>query len=304
MPQHPDAGHMNQYCSEIVPGMLIRIGVDEREAGRVAADIRLRAESAAHLNQEELEIIAAPFFEESFDHDPTHAPEWLKAITTLVVRNSLLEEVHAHGPVNSGGIKAITEYGLGPLSHFIAARRRESYSPHPQDDPFAALHERHPRAWACLAALRASLNEGGGRVGFRPPMAPIPTPPSSAEVVQAPAGAPLEGFDSIVLSGIDPRIDQSALAYFTGESVLLGVSALSRIARHSGKLMRILEFLLAHDSRIITTNHLLTSREVYTRKKQLIKPDSLEPIAGIRRLEGLSGSHLKTTKSYLAQLHA
>lgn len=308
MSDGPDPDQMNRFCGEIVPGMLIQCGVDEQEAGRVAADIRLRAEAATHLNQERLEILAAPFFEESFDHQPTDAPQWLKAITTLVVRNSLLEEVHAHGPVNSGGIQAITTFGLGPLSHLIAAaRRRESHSPIPEeDDPFAMLHEHYPRAWACLAALRDSLNEGGGRVGFRLPTAPIPKPPSPAEIVEAPAAEsftpPIEGFDAVVLSGIDPRIDQSALTYFTGESVLLGVSALSRIARHSGKLMRILDYLLAHDSRVITTNHLLTSREVYTRRAQLVKPDSMRPVSGIHRMEGISGAHLKTVKSYIAQL--
>lgn len=56
-------------------------------------------------------------------HEPDEAPAWMKAITTLVIRNSQLEDLHANGPVNAGGITAVTTYGLGPLSHLIAARR-------------------------------------------------------------------------------------------------------------------------------------------------------------------------------------
>jgi hypothetical protein len=68
-------------------------------------------------------MLAAPFFEEAFNHDPDEAPAWLKAITTLVIRNSRLEELHANGPVESGGIKAVTTYGLAPLSHLISLPR-------------------------------------------------------------------------------------------------------------------------------------------------------------------------------------
>lgn len=77
---------------------------------------------------------------------------------------------------------------------------------------------------------------------------------------------------------------------------MLGVSSLSRISRNSRKQLRVLEFLLAHKARILTTNYLLTSKEVWVRRHDLVKPDSESPMNGFRDLSGLSGSHRKTVE--------
>jgi hypothetical protein len=76
----------------------------------------------------------------------------MKAITTLVIRNSQLEDLHASGPVNAGGITAITTSGLGPLSHLIAAGRRNPLPAGPAGDPFEGL---------------AALTRGRGRASLR-----------------------------------------------------------------------------------------------------------------------------------------
>ena len=126
MSNDPDPRRMDRFCEELLPGMLIEVGkVSAPDAAAVASDVRLRAEAVAHLDQATREILAAPFFEDSFTHDPADASPWMKALTTLVVRNSRLEELHSNGPVESGGVKGITTYALAPLSHLFAARRRE-----------------------------------------------------------------------------------------------------------------------------------------------------------------------------------
>ena len=214
MADDPDPGHMIRFCREILPGMLVEAcGVAATDARRVANDVLLRAEAAARLDPVSREVLAAPFYEESFSHEPDEAPAWLKAITTLVIRNSYLEEVHANGPVTSGGITGITSYGLGPLSHFIAARRRRRPLMDSRDDPFAGLAELYPRAWECLSALRTSLNCGGGRVGYKQSEAPIPGLPDISEVTEAAPADHLEmlpeDFKGVIFSGIDPRFDRS-----------------------------------------------------------------------------------------------
>lgn len=77
-------------------------GVAAPEARLVAADLLCRAKAAARLGRDSREILAAPFFEESFSHQPDETSAWLKAITTLVIRNSRPEDLHAGGPVNEG----------------------------------------------------------------------------------------------------------------------------------------------------------------------------------------------------------
>jgi hypothetical protein len=307
MADDPDPGHMVQFCREILPEMLFEAcGVAAPDASRVAKNILLRAEAAARLDRASCEILAAPFFEESFGHEPNEASAWMKAITTLVIRNSQLEDLHANGPVNDGGITAVTTYGLGPLSHLIAARRRRPLLDGRQCDPFAGLAGAYPRAWACLDALRTSLNSGGGRVGYRLPEAPPPELPDATEVIEAQAGdhleMPSDAFTGVVFSGIDPRFDQNAVRWLKAaenEELMLGLSSLSRISRNSRKLLRVLEFLLAHQARVLTTNYLLTCKEVWVRRHELVKPDSEHPMNGFHNLSGLSGSYRKTVESYI-----
>jgi hypothetical protein len=233
----------------------------------------------------------------------------MKAITTLVIRNSELEELHANGPVNAGGITAVTTYGLGPLSHLVAARRRHPLPAATPDDPFADLASAYPCAWACLDALRTSLIGGGGRVGYRPPEATLPELPDATEVIDAqPADhleMPSDAFTGVVFSGIDPRFDQTALRWLKAaenEELILGLSSLSRISRNSRKLLRVLEFLLAHQARVVTTNYLLTCKGVWVRRHELVKPESERPMNGFGNLSGLSGSHRKTVESYIHQV--
>src|SRR6266851_6606070 len=93
MADDPDPGHMARFCGEILPEMLVEAcGVAAPAAICAAGDVLLRAEAAARLDRASCEILAAPFFEESFSNEPDEAPVWMKAITTLVIRNSQLEE--------------------------------------------------------------------------------------------------------------------------------------------------------------------------------------------------------------------
>jgi len=306
----PDPRLMARFCREILPEMLTgACGVAVPDARPAAEDVLCRAEAAARLDRDSCEILAAPFFEESFSHEPDGASAWMKAITTLVIRNSQLEELHASGPVNAGGVTAITTSGLGPLSHLITARRRCPLPAGPADDPFAGLAAAYPRAWSCFAALRTALVSGGGRVGYRPPRAPLPALPEESEVVDAPKAEhvelPSDAFTAVVLSGIDPRFDQNALqllrAADSGELVI-ALSGLSRISRNSRKLLRVVEFLLARRATVLTTNYLLTCKEVSVRRRELVKPDSVRPMDGFQDTSGLAGSHRKTVDAYVRQV--
>jgi hypothetical protein len=310
MTDDPDPGHMARFCHEALPRILAEVcGVAAPDVGPVAEDILSRAEAAASLDSDRREILAAPSFEESITHEPDEGSPWMKAITTLVIRNSQLEELHVNGLVDAGGIAAITTYGLGPLSHLIAARRRHPLPASTADDPFGGLADACPRAWACLDALRTALTSGGGRIGYRLPEAPLPSLPDATEMIDArPAdsvGMPSDASTAVVLSGIDPRFDQNTLQWLkeaeSGE-LTLAVSSLSRISRNSGKLLRVLEFLLARYARVLTTNYLLTCKGVWVRRRELVKPDSVRPMAGFGNTNGLSGSHRKTLEAYVQQV--
>jgi hypothetical protein len=74
------------------------------------------------------------------------------------------------------------------------------------------------------------------------------------------------------------------------DGFILGLARLSRIARNSHKLLRMLEFLLARQARVLRTNYLLTCQEAWVRRRELVN------------MMGISGSHRKTLESYLDQV--
>jgi hypothetical protein len=304
MAEEPDPEHMMRFCREVLPGMLTEAcGVTEAEAVRAVTDILSRAEAAARLDLDSRRLLAAPFFEASFWHDPDDALPWMKAFTTLVVRNSYLEELHANGPVNSEDIKAVTTLASGPLSHLLAGRQRQPVAPDAADDPFVGLKDEYPRAWACPQALRDSLLVGGGRSGYVIPRVPCPRLPDASELTEAETDesreSVLPGHATVVFSGIDQEAIGTLQRAAQGEGLILATSSLSRLSRNSRKLLRVLEFLLAHRAKILTTNYLLTSKEVWVRHRHPVRPDSDHPLVGLHDQAGLRGAHRKTVETYL-----
>jgi hypothetical protein len=167
-------------------------GVAASDARLVVEDVLCRAEAAARLDRDSCEILAASFFEESFSHKLDGASPWMKAITTPVIRNSRLEDLHASGPVDAGSITAITASGLGPLSHLIAARRRRPRPAGPAGDrgrwpAGTRVHGRvSPRCGPVLIG-------GGGRVDYQLPEALMPGLPEPGDVIDTPPVAQRPG---------------------------------------------------------------------------------------------------------------
>jgi hypothetical protein len=294
----PDPTLMVKYCYQVLPDMLTRAcAVDAELARRIGADVLHRAEALAALPQREQDVLIAPFVEEVFDHEPAGSSLDLNAKVTLVVRNSLLEQAHYDGPLH-GGIVPATQNAAGPLSHLLAARRRQPVDL-PGPNPFAGLAERYPRAWACLDALTDTFADGG-RGPLRLPAAPIPDPPAGDEVVTAPP----DDDGSTLFSAIDPRFDQGLvdlLEKAAEGNFLLCTSALSRYSRNSEKLHRILEFLLAHGATVLTTNYLIRPADVWVRRGAFVKPDSSKPCAGMLDTRGLAGTHRKVAETVARQ---
>jgi hypothetical protein len=142
----------------------------------------------------------------------------------------------------------------------------------------------------------------GGRQALRLPAAPVPDLPAGGELAEASPSASDETLT--VFSAIDPRFDQNLIGLLSraaaGE-MLLVTSALSRYSRNSEKLHRILEFLLAHEATILTTNYLIRPTDVWVRRGALVKPDSKQPYAGVVNTRGLAGTHRKLAERIAAQ---
>ena len=298
----PDPGHFERFCRVIVPGVLTdACHVDDELAAQVGESILTRAESYAALDDPTRDVLISPFAEEVVGYEPADVSLELKGAVAVVVRSSLLEEAHSHGPVEGSGIKGITTMAAAPLSHFLAARRR-----HPvpvEDNQFADLAYAYPRAWACLGAVVHAYGAGGGRWPYRAPSAPVPElPVAEVEALRAENNE-----NAVVLSGIDTRFDQLSVQRMRegaeGDAVWLTAS-LSRISRHLGKLLRAMEFLLAHDVPILTANYLLRSHDVWVRRGELAPVRQEDLLAAWRVSRGLSGAHRATVAQVVEQLEA
>ena len=298
----PDPGHFERFCNVVVPDLLTDVcHVSTELAAQIGEDILARAESYAMLDDTARNVLIAPFAEEVARYEPGSSLV-LKGAVAVVVRSSLLEEAHAHGPVEAGGIQAITTLAAAPLSHFLAARRRNPVTV--EHNLFADLADAWPRAWACLGAVAQAYGTGGGRWPYRVPAAPVPELPAAE--VEAPAADTRD--DAVILSGIDPRFDQEAVqrmreAAEPGDAVWLTAS-LSRISRHLGKLLQAVEYLLAHDVPILTANYLLRPRDVWVRRGQLATVDHEDPLAAWRAPRGLSGAHRAVAAQAVKQMEA
>ena len=298
----PDPGHFERFCNVVVPDLLTDVcHVSTELAAQIGEDILARAESYAMLEDTARNVLIAPFAEEVARYEPADSSLVLKGAVAVVVRSSLLEEAHAHGPVEAGGIQGITTLAAAPLSHFLAARRR---NPVPvEHNLFTDLADAWPRAWACLGATAQAYGAGGGRWPYRVPVAPVPELPAAE--VEAPAGT---RDDAVILSGIDPRFDQEAVqrmreAAEPGDAVWLTAS-LSRISRHLGKLLQAVEYLLAHDVPILTANYLLRPHEVWVRRGELATVDHEDPLAAWRASRGLSGAHRAVAAEAVKRMEA
>jgi hypothetical protein len=297
----PDPTVMTRFCQEVVPSMLTKgCGVNTTLAMAIGEEVLSRARSFAALADPVRDVLMAPFVEEVFDHEPPGATLEMKAAVTVVVRNSLLEEAHANGPLETGGIQAITTAATAPLSHLLAAGRRGRV----QVDGvnlFAGLPEAYPRAWACLTALADTIGPGG-RGTYRAPDAPTPTLPDPDEHIETPAAARDDRIS--VFNAIDPRFDRrltDLLHAAAFDDMVLMVSALSRISRNLDKLLHTLEFLIAHNATVLTTNYMIRTGDVWVRRGPLLKPISNDPGACLRHSTGLSGAHKRAYEQIAKQ---
>ncbi|MFE7541073.1 hypothetical protein [Streptomyces platensis] len=295
-----DTEFVSGFCRTTLPELLARAGLTDDEERTVVVDVIRRARMLAALPSEYTDVLATPFLEEVSQHRPLSAPVWLRAAVVVTVRNSKLEDFHAlGGPVRAADITAITEAATGPLRSFL-----EQPSTPVSANILADLDAAHPRAWACLTALSNVMESGtGGEDTYILPQAPPPELPGANEMFHAEASSvrPVAKGQSVVASGTDPRFDQ-ALMHLLGQvkeqpGFVVPLSALSRLSRNSGKQLRVLEFLLAHQATVVTTNYLLGPGIVGVRSRPMAKPDSYDLRRSMKQTRGLGPVHTELLKA-------
>ncbi|MFE9868372.1 recombinase family protein [Streptomyces sp. NPDC005506] len=143
----------------------------------------------------------------------------------------------------------------------------------------------------------------GGEHSYVLPQAPRPELPGAEEMfhAQASTAGPLAEAQVVVASGADPRFDQALMHLLrqvqSHPGLVVPLAALSRLSRNSAKQLRVLEFLLAHQATIVTTNCLLGPGVVGVRARPMAKPDSYDLRRSMKPTRGLGPTHTKLLKT-------
>jgi hypothetical protein len=301
-----DSVFIRDFCRTTLPELLTGAGVSATDAQTVAVDVIHRARMLAALPVAYFDVLITPFLEEVSQHRPLSAPAWLRAAVVVAVRNSRVEDFHAlDGPLGAADIAAITEAATAPLVELL-----EEPGQPVKNNVLAGLDTVYPRAWACLTALSDLMeSDNGGERAYEMPPAPRPQLPGPDETIHARESTtvkPVAGVQSVIASAIDPRFDQALLAMMRqvldGTAEVVPLSALSRLSRNSVKQLRVLEFLLAHQATVLTTNYLLAPGTVGVRTRPLVKPDSYNLRRSWKQLRGLGPAHTRWAKALRKQL--
>ncbi|MFI8281376.1 hypothetical protein ACIGBH_42365 [Streptomyces sp. NPDC085929] len=295
-----DTEFVDSFCRTTLPDLLARAGLTDSEAHSVVVDVIRRARMLAALPAEYADVLATPFLEEVSQHRPVTAPAWLRAAVVVAVRNSRLEDFYAMGgPLRTADIAAVTEAATQPLGTLL----EQPGKPVARND-LADLDTAYPRAWACLSAL-SNLMEApaGGEGTYTLPQAPQPELPGAEEMFTAQASSVqvIGDAQAVVASGTDPRFDQALVHLLrrvkSQPGFVVPLSALSRLSRNSTKQLRVLEFLLAHQATVVTTNYLLGPGIVGVRARPMVKPDSYDLRRSMKQTRGLGPAHTKLLKA-------
>jgi hypothetical protein len=232
-----------------VPDELISAPLDDVHA-------RLRA-LVARWGRPEVLPILAPYLDLAEWHEPTQVDVKVRALATLAVRNSRLEDLHAIEWVNPdrppvpGGTNAacirqsdwrvITQAAAFWFRELVWQPGDAELSP---DDPFAGFEQSFPTAWKAFEAL-AALKPGAEWNGELPPPAVLPTLPE----------------DEIRSETVRSVLDESGFLY---------APSLTHLSRDPRALFHIVDVVLAHGG-TIRTNNIYLSRELI-RREQLRSP--------------------------------
>jgi len=300
-----DSVFVREFCRSTLPELLTGAGLSDGDAHSVTVDVIRRARMLMALPVDYFDVLVTPFIEEVSQHRPLSAPAWLRAAVVVAVRNSRLEDFHAlGGPLRAADITSITEAATEPLAQLL----EEPAAP-VSNNTLAGLDARYPRAWACLTALSDLMaSDDDTERAYSMPQAPVPGLPGSHEKThaeQATGVKTLSAAQGVVASAIDPRFDQALLAMMQqvkdGNAEVVPLSALSRLSRNSDKQLRVLDFLLAHEGTVLTTNYLLNPGMVAVRTRPLVKPDSYNLRRTMKQLRGLGPTHTGLIKALRKQ---
>jgi hypothetical protein len=251
---------VDRYLDRVLTAWLDLRSVPREEYAPAVADVRTRLLALmARWGCPELGPLLGPYVEVADGNEPRDLPVRLRALVTVGVRNSALEDLHMADQIAQADWRVLTM----AAAHFFAALTRDERPDEVslREDPFAGLDAAYPCAHRAFAALYG-LGRGQAATWEMPAVPPLALPEGEVATKRAKRGED-------ILHAMDERIPKALADVLrsacTDPRVVLVFPSLKHLSRNPRKLFRIVETALTNGVTIVTQNVLLKPGRVQRR---------------------------------------
>jgi hypothetical protein len=265
---------VQEYTQSVLGPQLRSLGLSKRQWGIVVDDVTQRLESLlSHWTDEPFRrTLLVPGTEEASFWEPRTARLEIRSLVAVAVRNSLIEDLGASRPYFKvlQSVRPLLPDDRMPWITSEAVKYFDSADlDHLQieavPDVFGGLPGRFPRAWHVLSLLGAS------------PQSEIvcDLPAAESEPTDLPASRRNVEVQEVVVSGIDPRLDDQLQRILSlieaGELALFFAPSFKGITRNPEKLFAVIDCVLRLGGTVLTPNYLL-SPTYLAQRNPLLRP--------------------------------
>ena len=285
-PQAP-LGELTAELLGTIEPVLAHHGVPGDLRALVAADVTLRAGWLLGEHDTTRSVLLAPWLERAAFHLPAHTGVTARAEATAVVRNSVVEDLHAVGVLADG---VIVELTASAAVLFDRAPRPWDRAEHPLT---VTLRDRFPASWSALAALGAAWATGVHRLDYHVDDALPPAPLLAPDTFHAPAATgpvPADGRSGRSLR-LAPQMYHSLCAVLAGPGGRLTVGSLTQLGRGYLRLFGLLEAVLTRSGSLVTVNYLLGPDGGHQRVPPRAPASGLAALAQLADTSGADDAH-------------
>jgi hypothetical protein len=265
---------VQEYTQSLLVPQLRSLGLSKRQWGVVVEDVAQRLESLlSHWSDVPFRrTVLVLGTEEASFWRPQGANIEIRSLVVVAVRNSLIEDLSTSDPYTKilRSPKMLLPDARMPwiTGEAINAFREVDLvgvQAQPRRDLFGELPRRFPNAWHVLSLLG---NSSENEVACNLPMAESEPNDSSVSTVKVQQL-------SVVVSGIDPRLDNQLMKMLgmvkRGELDLFFSHSFKSITRNPEKLLSIIDYVLRYGGTVLTPNYLL-SPTYLARRNPLLRP--------------------------------
>lgn len=252
---------VERYVARVLARWFELLSVPREEYALALVDVRARLLALTYRwGSPEILPLLAPYLEVAAWHEPREVSVQVRALVTVAIRNSALEDLHLSDHIEQADWRVLTM----AATHFFAplTKDQRSVTETLSEDPFAGLDVAYPCAYRAFAAL-ACLQSGETATWEMPVIPAHGFPAGDASIQRNDKGAE-------ILHAMDERISallSDLIQTACTEAIPLFFPSLKHLSRNPRKLFRVVEIVLTNRGTILTQNVLLAPGRVARRAR-------------------------------------